>query len=170
MTDQASDRPTTINRHPTTPMHRRFLAILYDSVLLAAVLFCVSMLYFAVAATLHDHPIPPGAELETGTILTDVEPVPPGPFFIPLLTAVSATFFIYFWRQTGETLGMRAWKLKLVSEDFSRPSIGQCSARLVLASLSLLLLGFGYWYIWLNAERHSLHGRLSRTRVIWRNN
>lgn len=88
------------------------------------------------------------------------------PVFIGLL-AVWVGFFYYFWGHQGQTLGMRAWRLKLVDRDsggFASPK--QRLARALLAPLSLGFVGLGYFWLWLDPTGETLHGRLTRTQVL----
>ncbi len=75
---------------------RQLLALFYDAWLLAAV--------FMVASALT---LP----------LTHGEPVEPGnPFMTTYIFFVWYGFYAWFWTHGGQTLGMRSWKIKLLSE------------------------------------------------------
>jgi uncharacterized RDD family membrane protein YckC len=135
---------------------RRFAAMTYDSLLLMA----ISMGYYGLAVLinvlLQGQP-PEGQKIEWGhwNIL-----VFSGWLF------VLGYFFCFFWRKSGQTLGMRAWRMKVVTQELTLISTTQSIVRCLLAPISLLLFGFGYFWRWFDAEQLTLHDRLSKTRVI----
>ena len=57
-----------------------------------------------------------------------------------------AAFFCYFWRRSGQTLGMRAWRMKLVDLEYNTPRLKQCFLRCLIAPFSLLLGGVGFFF------------------------
>ena len=80
---------------------------------------------------------------------------------------ILASFFCYFWRRGGQTIGMRAWRLRLVQKDrLTAVTYRQCLLRCLLATLSLLLLGIGYWWSLIDKNRQTLQDRLTNTQVI----
>jgi uncharacterized RDD family membrane protein YckC len=82
------------------------------------------------------------------------------------LVLAPLVFFSWFWRQGGQTLGMRAWQLKLVANEQQQPSWFQCLVRCLVALVSLLCFGLGYWWIWISPERLTWHDYLSHTHLI----
>lgn len=157
MPNKASPERTDLPQSPIAAgLLPRFAAMVYDSLLLMA----LALAYGALATLINVliQGAPPQGEKITWN---GWQPL----VFIGLVT-VLAGFYCYFWRRSGQTLGMRAWRLKLVSHNLETPSLKQCVARALLAPFSLAFLGLGYFYALLNAERQTLHGRLSRTRVI----
>ena len=78
----------------------------------------------------------------------------------------TVAFFSWFWIHGGQTLGMRAWRLKLLSRDGGAVSLRQSVIRCAAALLSLLVLGLGY--LWMIFDRDGLtwHDRLSGTRLV----
>ncbi|NNC54976.1 MAG: RDD family protein [Pseudomonadales bacterium] len=136
--------------------------------LLAAVLFCVAGAYFTVLLVLQAGG-GQGASLgaaQTGDVLKELDVIEPGWPFYPLMTAIYLGFFLYFWRLSGQTLGMRAWKIRLQDEAGGVPGWGQLLLRLPAAFLSLACLGLGYWVLLWPGATHCWHDRLSSTRVV----
>lgn len=82
------------------------------------------------------------------------------------LLIVTAAYFAVSWTRVGQTIGMRAWKLKLVRGDGSLLDWRTALLRFVLASLSLALLGCGFWYAWFDAGRRTWHDRVCGTRML----
>lgn len=142
--------------YPNAGVFRRFAAMTYDSLLLMA----VSIGYYAAAVLINvliqGAPVE-GQKVQWGhwNLLVFVGWV---------LTLVY--FFYFFWRKSGQTLGMRAWRMRLVNQDLRLASAHQCLLRCLLAPFSLGVFGLGYFWRWLDPQQLTLHDRLSRTRVI----
>lgn len=86
--------------------------------------------------------------------------------FIQLLITVLSgpIFYSYFWLvNDGQTLGMQAWKIKLISEE--RLSLRICLLRCAFSTFSFLFFGLGYLYILLNKEKKSLSDLVTNTRI-----
>jgi len=125
---------------------RRLAAMIYDTLLLLALM--------AVATTIITLPLgmPKGDDLIFYQIfLFEI---------IPLL------FFTGFWSHGGQTLGMRAWRLKVVREDGGDVGWRDALRRHLAALLSCLALGLGFLWILVDPEGLAWHDRLSKTRLI----
>ncbi len=135
-------------------LFRRFAAMVYDLLLLVA----VSMAYGALALAVKIHVL-------QQTVAEGERAVIGLPGFIGWVL-VLMLFYCFFWRRSGQTLGMRAWRLELQNIEGGRPDLWRCLLRCPLAALSLGLLGMGYLWQWLDPDEFTLHDRLSRTRVV----
>ncbi|MEO7916346.1 MAG: RDD family protein [Dokdonella sp.] len=82
------------------------------------------------------------------------------------LLAATAAYFILSWRRGGQTIGMRAWRLHLVSSDGSPISNQQAWQRFGMAFLSLVALGLGFIWCLIDRDRRAWHDIVSRTRLI----
>ncbi len=89
-----------------------------------------------------------------------------GPLYQSILILEWVMFNAYFWVRQGQTLGMRAWRLKLV--DLNGLSISWLSTakRLVIAPLSLLCFGLGYLWYYVGDRKQTWHDRFSDTYVV----
>lgn len=123
---------------------RRLAAMLYDGMVLVALL----MVAGAVWVALHRGPAAPGDWL-----------------FRAWLLAVSAAFYAGFWTR-GETLGLRAWKLRIVGPGGHPPGWGRGLLRFAAAILSWLPLGLGFLWVLVDRDRLAWHDRLSGTRLV----
>jgi uncharacterized RDD family membrane protein YckC len=65
---------------------------------------------------------------------------------------------------SGQTLGMRVWKIRIVAESGANPGWGVSYLRLLFALLSLLCFGLGY--LWRLFKPYTWHDRLSHTRIV----
>ncbi|MBK1643289.1 RDD family protein [Thiocapsa imhoffii] len=131
---------------------RRIGALLYDSVLLLGVLMLALMLIV----------IPYG--LLTGGS-PDEQPLMRLLMQLYLL-AVIIGFYVFFWTHGGQTLGMRAWRFRVIRDDGETLSTRDALARVGWATLSLMPAGLGL--IWCLFDRDGLawHDRRSGTRVV----
>jgi len=85
--------------------------------------------------------------------------------FQAYLLAVAFGFFGYFWVHGGQTLGMRAWRLRLESADDGTVRWRQAGLRFGVAIVSGLALGLGYLWRYIDPERRGWHDRASGTRL-----
>jgi uncharacterized RDD family membrane protein YckC len=83
-----------------------------------------------------------------------------------LLLAFSAGYFVISWSRGGQTIGMRAWKMRLTMQDGSRLAWPRALLRFFLACVSLVLLGIGFWWSLFDPQRRSLHDIVCDTRMI----
>lgn len=71
-------------------------------------------------------------------------------------------FYLYFWYKGGQTLGMRAWRMLLLTQDNTAISFKQALLRAVTA-----LFGIGNLWLWLRwGKGLALQDQLSGTQVI----
>ncbi len=75
-------------------------------------------------------------------------------------------FFAFFWCRRGQTLGMLAWRLRVV------PNVGQAITprqalwRFLGGLASLATLGLGYFWMWFDSEQRTWPDRFSDSTVI----
>jgi uncharacterized RDD family membrane protein YckC len=75
-------------------------------------------------------------------------------------------FFGWFWTHSGQTLGMQAWRIRVVQNDGTAITAAQSSIRFTLAIVSFVALGLGYFYILINPDKAAMHDKLSGTRMV----
>jgi len=125
---------------------RRLLAMLYDAVVLLGLL----MLATAVA-------LPFG----------DVNKVAFHDFWFTLwLLAVSFAYLGTGWRYGGMTIGMRAWRLKLVSDDERIISWPRCLLRFLVGLVSVGAFGLGVLWALVDSRNRGWHDLAARTLLI----
>ena len=93
---------------------------------------------------------------------------PPGAYRIALrvaLLAVSAAYFVVSWSCGGQTIGMRAWRLRVVAADGGRLPWMRALLRFVVAIISLLALGLGFVWCLTDQEHRCWHDILSASQV-----
>jgi uncharacterized RDD family membrane protein YckC len=87
-------------------------------------------------------------------------------WFQAALLAIVIAFFCGFWTHGGQTLGMRAWRIRVVGEDGGPLSWARALSRFAAGVLALLPLGLGLWWGIFDGQRRGWHDRLTKTRVI----
>jgi len=130
---------------------RRLAAMLYDGLLLLALLIVATALFL---------PLTGGEALDPGRnpVLEFV--------YRSVLLLLIVGFFGLFWTRRGQTLGMASWRLRVEREDGALLGWRDTLRRLGWALVSLLPLGLGFLWILFDPERRAWHDRLSRTRVV----
>jgi uncharacterized RDD family membrane protein YckC len=130
---------------------RRFGAMLYDLLLVVALLFIVTALFLPFT----------GGEAITAERSVVVERI-----YQAVLLFVVVVFFCLFWTWRGQTVGMLAWRLRVERSDGTLLTWRDALLRLGGACVSLAALGLGYFWIWIDRDRLAWHDRWSGTRVV----
>lgn len=79
------------------------------------------------------------------------------------LYAIGYLYFAWQWRHGGQTLGMRAWHIQLVAINGADMTWHRLLHRYLLATLSLLVFGLGFFQALQDRNRLTLHDRYSGT-------
>lgn len=128
------------------PFLRRILALLYDSLLVTAILF-----------------------LATFLILLPRDGQSFGPnhlgYMIYLLVWASP-YFIWCWTHGGQTLGMKAWRLKILSSNLTPLTYKQAGTRYLWGVVGFWLFGLGLLWSLVDSKRQSLADRLAKTTLF----
>jgi len=131
-------------------LFRRLGAIFYDCLLLLATLFLATALLLPFS---NEDAFAPNHLLYT-----------------IYLTFVTYLFFGWFWTHGGQTLGMRAWKIKVCNKDGGDLSWTQATIRFLSAAISWGFAGLGFFWILFNKNRNGWHDLLSKTKIDWAEN
>ena len=133
------------------PLWRHLLAMVYDTFLILALIMAANALLIAVYVNLFIN------------LDTNQESIPPAGVVQVLTIFCISLFYGVFWRRGGQTLGMQAWRIKLVSNQGAQPTASQIALRLVGALLSGVILGILWKY--LDRDGYYWHDRLSKTHL-----
>lgn len=79
------------------------------------------------------------------------------------LLSVSYAFYGWFWVHGGQTLGLKAWKIKLLSDNRQPVTWRQAFIRYVIAIVSWSFLGLGFLWLLFDKNRRSWHDIVSKT-------
>lgn len=82
------------------------------------------------------------------------------------LTSIVGFFYCWFWTHGGQTLGMQAWKIKVVTHHLQPLTWPVAIKRFILSVPSVCFFGFGYLITFFNKDKRSIHDFASQTRVI----
>jgi uncharacterized RDD family membrane protein YckC len=125
---------------------RRLAALLYDGLLLLGV---------AIAAA------------SLALVLTRGQAVPAGNLlFRVYLTLVAFLYFAVPWTRTGQTLGLKAWRLRVETSEGTPLTWRHALLRFLIGIPSVGLLGLGLLWAWVDRDGLALHDRGSGTRVV----
>ncbi len=75
-------------------------------------------------------------------------------------------FFAWFWREDGQTVGMMAWRMRVVSNNGAPLTLTQITTRFAGACLSGICLGLGYFWILVDPDRRSWGDIMSDSHVV----
>jgi len=125
----------------TPGLARRLGALLYDTLLVVAVLMVVTL---------------PFVLLDLGQT----------PFHQSALLLTIFAFFAKFWRHGGQTLGMKSWNMRIISNNGKPITLIQCLLRIIAATLSILCFGLGYIWMLIDKDNLTWADRYSETRLI----
>ncbi len=130
-----------------TTLIRRLAAIVYDWMLLFSVLFALTLFVLL--------PLNQGDAINSGNIVYQL-----------FLLLISYVYFGWQWCHGGQTLGMRAWRIRVQRADQQPLGWFESSMRFVFAMLSIALLGTGFILSLFDENQNTLHDRLSKTALI----
>lgn len=131
---------------------KRLGAMFYDFMLALSFVIVVGFFFMAVAMSLFDL-----ENIKRGSTAAKI--------FFPFLVLLSFTFYGWFWTHGGQTLGMRAWKLKLVGENNIRITWMQAFFRFCYAIISWIPFGAGFLWIIFDKKKQAWHDKASRTYI-----
>lgn len=140
---------------PPPGLGRRLAAGVYDALLLVAVLLAAAAVVLGLCV------LALGAEAVRAH-----NPLPGNPLFAAYLAAVCFLFYAWFWTHGGQTLGMRAWKIRVQQRNGLDMTWPQALRRFLMAIVSWLALGLGYWWALLDRDGLTWHDRGSGTVLV----
>lgn len=128
------------------PFLVRIAAMIYESLLVTAVLFVASFII-----------IPVVGEMQTAWQRH---------LFQLYIVGVLFAYFSAFWLRSGQTLAMKTWRIRLVDRNGGRITFRQALLRFFLALFGLMLGGIGFWWALVDRDRQFLHDRIAGTRLV----
>ena len=140
----------SLNRLPTPPIWRHLLAMLYDLLLILPLFMAATAIWVVIL----------------GPTDSIAQPTVPRVLQWAGWLVIVILFFGIFWRRGGQTLGMQAWRIKLITQSGERPTWRQALIRVVGALLSVTLLGLGYAWRFVSADNAYWHDQWSGTRLV----
>src|SRR5205807_10449972 len=124
----------------TPSLARRLAAMVYEALLMFAVSFFAAWVFFFASG---------GRDATRGWLRAELQ---------VFILVVLAAYFLWCWLRGGQTLAMRAWRIRLVDVTPAKAII-----RFVLAAA---LLPLSILWALVDRDRQFLHDRLAGTRLI----
>lgn len=141
---------TTPEKLPSPSLLRHLISMVYDGLLVIALIFVVYAIALGIVVKAS------GGEQE---VLN--------PHLGQALIVFSlVAFYSAFWMKDGQTLGMQAWRIKLVASDGGKLRWHQAIIRCAAAALSAGCLGMGYLWKLVDRNQRYWHDYLSGTELI----
>lgn len=131
---------------PPCGLLRRFLVMLYDAIVILALLMLAAALVLL---------------LPLGNFTAGKDPI-----YTLYLVSVWFLYLAWCWRRGGITLGMRAWKVALLTESGKPADWKLCLLRFAGSLLSALPLGAGFAWSIFDEQQRAWHDLLSRSRLV----
>ncbi|MBQ4860792.1 RDD family protein [Pseudoalteromonas sp. MMG013] len=147
---------------PKAGLRRRLASLMYDGLVVIAFAMLTTIVYLIIIQSfisagilqLGEHK-DVSAFIQNSTLLYSLRAI--------LLVLVSLLFFSYFWTKSGQTIGMRAWRLKVQTQDGNLLSWKTAMLRSLTA-----LLGLGNLFVLIDfKKKRALQDYLCGTEVIF---
>lgn len=137
----------TASAAPGTPpgIWPRLAILVYDGLLLFGVLFVASLVFELASGYRGQGPL--------------------RIWFQMYCLSIVATYFIWFWERHGQTLAMRAWRIRVANANGDKLRWHQAALRFALATVGWALAGLTLWWSFLDRDKQYLHDRLGGTRL-----
>jgi len=137
---------------------KRLVVIIYDLLLLTALLFTVGVMVAGIMtfalndgnAITEDHNFYFASQL----------------IILIILLCTSFLFFSWFWMHGGQTLGMKTWRVQLISMDGTQIDWRKSAIRFIGAIISWLVFGLGFFWSLFDKDKRTWHDMLSATKLI----
>lgn len=129
------------------------MAMIYDALLMVGITVPYAIVVFQTRRLLDDDPLEAAHGLLQVILL--------GGWWFCL-----AFYYVWCWQRSGQTLGMKSWRIQLQAEDGSLPDWKICWIRCLLAPISLAALGIGYFWCLFDKNGDCLHDKWSHSRTL----
>jgi uncharacterized RDD family membrane protein YckC len=143
---------------PRAGLIRRLAAIVYDSLIVVALLMFAMTLALAAVALLEKTGLISLQGYQDSADFIQHHAI----WFQMYLVFCVFWFYLYFWCKAGQTLGMRAWRLLLLQQNGQPITLKQGLIRSLTA-----LAGLGNFWLWVRFKKKlALQDQLSGTMVV----
>jgi len=187
-----SNKSDKISKKIPATIYRRIFALIYDGLLTFAVMMLASMIptimttnyiehekqstYSCLLPSFLEMPSPtkhaPGNvrnalcmsshfSLQLSTTLNTRNP-----FFVTYIFTIFFLYTAWFWTQGGQTLGMRAWKIRLETLNGDHVTWLQAFIRWLLSLVSFILFGAGFIWMLFDRKKRTFYDLLCKTQII----
>ncbi len=140
---------TSVVKYKPATFFRRLMAMFYDSILVAALVFIASAISLFANG---------GQTAGESSVFVQI--------IISLwLLSVAFAYYGISWTISGQTLGLRTWQMRVLNEQNEAISWTQALLRFLLAIPSIFLL-LGLLRILFNKDKKAWHDVLSASQVV----
>ncbi|HBC57324.1 MAG TPA: hypothetical protein DCZ03_09185 [Gammaproteobacteria bacterium] len=140
-------RPDFADTLTYSTLRRRLAALVYDSLAAIGIIFIASLLIL---------PFSEGEALDQSSVGYQL--------YRLYLLLLMLFYFAWSWSR-GQTLGMRSWRLYLVTDEIKRVSFARAAARFIIA---LLLPIIGYTSLIWRADKKTIPDLILGTNVLYK--
>jgi uncharacterized RDD family membrane protein YckC len=127
----------------------RVLAGIYDALPLVGLWFFAGAIALGLSGgSLESHP-------ELRKLLTQV-----------FVLAFTAAYFVVSWTGGGQTIGMRAWRLRVTRADGARLTWTSALLRFAVALVSLGAFGTGFAWALFDSRKRTWHDLATATQIV----
>ncbi|WP_028292932.1 RDD family protein [Oceanobacter kriegii] len=140
------------HNYPTASLIRCIAALSYDALVLLGTFLVLGLILVGVTAA-----------------ATGGEPLGelPRPVVYSMIFCMCFFYYSTSWRRGGQTIGMKAWRIKLVTEDGTPVRLSHCMLRTGIGFFSLMVFGIGYFWALIDKRGRSWHDMASLTHQVY---
>jgi uncharacterized RDD family membrane protein YckC len=139
-------RPPDDSGEQRATLARRALSLIYEALLLAALLLAGSLPFVMMTQGIDDRFARPLLQV--------------------YLVVLTGAYFTWQWLRGGRTLAMKTWRLRVVARGGAPLTWRHVLKRYFVALAGSLLLGTGFLWALVDREGLFLHDRLAGTKII----
>jgi len=121
------------------------MSLVYEGILLFGILFVSSYAFLSIAR-----------EAQSGWHRA---------LFQAYLLCVCGAYFVFCWTRTGQTLALKTWRMRIITEDGQPLTLSRALWRYLL-SIPGMLSGISLIWAAFDKDRQFLHDRLAVTRIV----
>lgn len=151
---------TTQHTYQPASLMRRLAALLYDGLIILAIEMLAGGLIVAILEALVAAGIMNYGSYQDVSDLLARHPLW-SYVYTAYLGSVWIGFFVYFWTKAGQTLGMRAWKLRIQNADGRLITTKQALVRVGTSCFGLANL-----FVPFNSKKRGFHDIWAKTDVV----
>lgn len=147
-------------KYPKAGLIRRLSALVYDALVIAAIEMMAAGVVIAILEALVAAGAMRYAPYADASDLLARQPVL-SHLFTLYLGAIWVGFFVFFWTRAGQTVGMRAWKLRVQNPDGSNISPTQALIR-----VGTSIFGLANLTVPIDPKKRGFHDMWAKTEVV----
>ncbi|WP_163835222.1 RDD family protein [Spartinivicinus ruber] len=134
------------------PLWRRLAAMVYDGLLLIALAIVISGIHLWISILLVGEAKATAVGFKWDLAL--------------ILLIIFFSFYAYFWRKSGQTPGMIAWRIMVTSYAGKTLNLQQCLIRFLIGIPSFILGGIGIWWVLFDPKDQAIYDYAAKTEVV----